>query len=78
MRPKTLNCLICNKNIEYLYKDTEEYTNLSNAADVKIVGAYGSDFDTDEFDAVICDGCLENAVNLKRVNHCKSHFDQGF
>jgi hypothetical protein len=73
MRLKALNCIICDKEIEYLFKDMEEYTNLSNAADIKIICAYGSSFDTHDFDAIICDDCLEKAVNSKKVRDCGSY-----
>lgn len=65
-------CLICEKAVVYLW---EEHTNLNNAVDVKIYGSYGSMFDTNEYQAIICDDCMDKLIQSKRVTFIGSMAD---
>jgi hypothetical protein len=75
MRPPLTPCLICEKAVVYLWsKDqSERSTNLNNASDVKITAWYGSSFDMNEYKAVICDDCLDEAIQKRRVAFVKEH-----
>ena len=71
-------CLICEKAVVYLWphlatdKD-EPITNLNDAVDVQIVGSYGSSFDTGIYHAIICDDCMDKAIQSKRVTFVRSY-----
>jgi hypothetical protein len=76
VRPDLTPCLICEKAVLYLWKDekpTKDATNLNGASNVKIFSWYGSVFDANEYHAVICDDCLDNAIQSKRVIFIKEH-----
>lgn len=67
-------CLICERAIAYLWpdqtlEDGKPLTNLNNATDFRIVGSYGSSFDTNIYEAIICDDCLDKAIQSKRVSY---------
>lgn len=71
-------CLICEKAIMYLWpehilEDGGVPSNLNNAVEVEIVGAYGSSFDTNIYHAIICDECLDKAIQRRRVTFIKSY-----
>jgi hypothetical protein len=77
MRPPLTPCLICEKAVVYLWsKDViagADATNLNNASDVRILAWYGSIFDCNEYHAVICDDCLDKAIQRNRVSFVKEH-----
>lgn len=71
-------CLICEKAVIYLWPDAtfddgQQITNLNDAVDVKIVGNYGSRFDTSIYEAIICDDCMDKAIQSKRVTFVRSY-----
>lgn len=63
-------CLICGKDVYYLWEDS---SNIDNGADVKIQAWYGSRHDMEEFSAVVCDDCLDTAIKNKRIELKKVH-----
>jgi hypothetical protein len=66
-RPPLIPCLICEKAVIYLWPELEKPTNLNSACDVYIQGDYGSNFDMLKYEAIICDECLDKAIQSKRV-----------
>ena len=72
MRPDLTPCFICEKAVIYLWKD-KDATNLDGASNVKIFSWYGSVFDANEYHAVICDDCLDSAIQSRRVTFIKEH-----
>lgn len=76
-RPPLTPCLICEKAVVYLWNENvvagSESTNLHNASDITIMSWYGSSFDMNEYHAVICDECLDAAIQRKRVSFVKEH-----
>ena len=75
MRPPLTPCLICEKAVIYLWPEelAGEATNLDGASDIRIMASYGSMFDCNEYQAIICDDCLDKAVQRKRVLFIKEH-----
>ena len=43
------------------------------AAYMYIVAGYGSNFDMNEYQAIICDDCLDKAIQRNRVMFVKEH-----
>lgn len=71
-------CLICERAILYLWPDVKfddgkQCTNLNDAVDVTIIGGYGSGFDTNVYHAIICDDCLDIAIQRRRVTFSHSY-----
>lgn len=71
-------CLICEKAVVYLWPDQkfddgQQITNLNDAVDVRIVGNYGSRFDTNIYEAIICDDCMDKLIQSKRVTFIESY-----
>lgn len=69
-RPNTLPCLVCGREINYLWTAEQcggDATNLSDACSAIVQGYYGSVHDTDEFSASICDECVTNARKAGRL-----------
>ena len=77
MRPPLTPCLICEKAVVYLWKqrlvNNQSPTNLDGACDVTIMASYGSEFDMNEYTAIICDECLDKAIQRNRVSFVKEH-----
>lgn len=75
MRPPLTPCLICEKAIIYLWPEelAGDTTNLDGASDIKIIAWYGSMFDMNEYHAVICDECLDAAIQSRRVRFIKEN-----
>ncbi len=77
MREPLTPCLICEKAVMYLWPEDlikdEPTTNLDGASNVIIYASYGSIFDCNEYAAIICDDCLEQAIQRRRVNFVKEH-----
>lgn len=75
MRPPLTPCIICEKAVTYLWSNeqAEHSTNLASASNITINAWYGSEFDTNEYSAIICDECLDAAIQSKRVNFIKEH-----
>ena len=75
MRQELTPCLVCEKAVIYLW--TEEVagsaSNLDGASDIKILASYGSVFDMNEYQAIICDNCLDKAIQRNRVLFVKEH-----
>lgn len=74
-RPTLTPCIICYKQIDYLWDETHnlknvvEIPNLNYALDIDISGGYGSIHDGDMYSAVICDSCMMILVSKKLVTH---------
>jgi hypothetical protein len=66
-RPSLTPCIICEKPVIYLYPEHTKATNLDSGCDITISAHYGSDFDTCQFSGVVCDKCLNNLVESKRL-----------
>jgi hypothetical protein len=66
-RPSLTPCLICEKAVIYLWPELEKPTNLNSACDVYIQGDYGSNFDMNKYEAIICDECMDKVIQSKRV-----------
>lgn len=75
MRPPLTPCLICEKAVIYLWPEelAGGTTNLDGACDVTIMASYGSEFDMNEYTAIICDECLDKAIQRNRVSFVKEH-----
>jgi hypothetical protein len=58
--------MICEKAVIYLYKE-HDATNLASASDVTITAFDGSAFDCNQYHAVLCDECLDKAIQRRRV-----------
>ena len=69
---KPTNCIICDREVKYLWPDKEKTTNLENASDIIVQSDYGSDFDLDQFEATICDNCLKQAIESQKVRYVKT------
>jgi hypothetical protein len=70
IRPDLTPCIICKKQVEYLWDDPikgELPTNLLYALDIKINGDYGSAHDADTYTAIICDDCMKALIQEKLV-----------
>lgn len=72
-RPDLTPCLICEKAVIYLwnktYENSRQPTNLNSASEIKIESSYGSNFDANDYSAIICDECLDKAIQSKRVTY---------
>jgi hypothetical protein len=60
-------CIVCEKAVVRLWDHTDA-SNLNSASYLHYFGDYGSGFDENEYQAVICDDCLDNAIQSKKVN----------
>jgi hypothetical protein len=62
--------MICEKAVIYLWdeKDNFKAENLNSAAWVHIYPGYGSNFDLDSYIAVMCDDCIDAAIQSKRIS----------
>lgn len=68
-------CLICEKALMYLELGEEKIKStdmIHNASNFRIVCNYGSEFDTNVYEAVICDECLDKAIQRRRVVFVKT------
>jgi hypothetical protein len=74
-RPPLTPCLICEKAVLYLWPEelAGSATNLDGASDIRIIASYGSVFDMNEYQAIICDECLDKAIQRNRVLFVKEH-----
>jgi hypothetical protein len=57
-------CLICEKAVVYYAPTTQT---LAKASYLAIVSAYGSNFEGHSYGALICDECLDHAIQSKKV-----------
>lgn len=75
MREELTPCLICEKAVIYLWKELKdiEAENLDGAVYMIMVAGYGSVFDMNEYQAIICDDCLDKAIQRNRVLFVKEH-----
>lgn len=75
MRNELTPCLICEKAVIYLWTEklAGAATNLDGASDLRIIASYGSEFDCNEYQAIICDKCLDKAIQRNRVVFIKEH-----
>ena len=69
-------CIVCEKAVMYLWKNnlpniTAE--NLNGGVYVNMLAGYGSEFDMNEYEAIICDACLDKAIQRNRVLFVKTH-----
>lgn len=77
-RPPLTPCLVCEKAVLYLWTEEQAGTaeNLNSACDIQIAGSYGSDYDLSLYKAIICDECMDKAIQSKRVTFVKDYLDQ--
>jgi hypothetical protein len=75
MRTQLTPCLICEKAVIYLWPEEIAHTaeNLDGASNIQIIAGYGSMFDLNEYAAIICDDCLDKAIQARRVRFIKEH-----
>lgn len=75
MREELTPCLICEKAVIYLWQELKdiEAENLDGAVYMVMVAGYGSVFDMNEYQAIICDDCLDKAIQRNRVLFVKEH-----
>lgn len=57
-------CLICEKAVVYYAPTTQT---LAKGSYLAIVSSYGSNFEGHAYGAIICDDCLDHAIQSKRV-----------
>jgi hypothetical protein len=74
-RPDLTPCIVCEKAVMYLWNKEEspDSINLDGATHVTILAWYGSVFDMNEYDAILCDDCLDAAVQSRRVRFVQKH-----
>lgn len=62
-------CLICEKAVLYLWDEQpHKAENLNGAAWLHVYPGYGSDFDMNEYIAIICDSCIDASIQSKRLS----------
>lgn len=68
-------CLVCEKAVIYLWKELVniEAENLDGAVYMNLLAGYGSMFDMNEYEAIICDECLDKAIQRNKVLFVKEH-----
>jgi len=66
-KPELTPCIVCEKAVIYEWPDHEQATNLDGACHIEIYGGYGSVFDLSAYAAIICDDCLDKAIQSRRV-----------
>jgi hypothetical protein len=74
--PTLTPCIVCEKAVMYLWdKDVigMETENLDGGVYMVMIAGYGSVFDMNEYQAIICDDCLDKAVQRNRVLFVKEH-----
>jgi hypothetical protein len=74
--PTLTPCIVCEKAVMYLWdKDVigMETNNLDGGVYMNLLAGYGSVFDMNEYEAIICDDCLDKAVQRNRVLFVKEH-----
>jgi hypothetical protein len=75
IRPTLTPCIICEKQIKYLWDETHnlknvvEIPNLNSAIDIDLCAGYGSIHDGDMYRAVICDSCMTTLIAKNLVTH---------
>ncbi len=67
MRSELLPCLLCGGEVEYLWDEARDATNLLDASYVTISPGYGSKHDLTEFTAILCDQCITMAAEKAAV-----------
>jgi hypothetical protein len=76
-RQELTPCILCEKAIIHLWPEdlieSGATNNLDSAAYMYIIAGYGSNFDMNEYQAIICDDCLDKAIQRNRVIFVKEH-----
>ena len=75
MKEDLTPCLVCEKAVIYLWKELVdiEAVNLDGAVYMNLLAGYGSIFDMNEYQAIICDDCLDKAIQRNKVLFVKEH-----
>jgi hypothetical protein len=75
MREELTPCLVCEKAVMYLWKELVDLDaeNLDGGIYMTMIAGYGSQFDMNEYQAIICDDCLDKAIQRNRVLFVKEH-----
>jgi hypothetical protein len=76
MRDQLTPCIVCEKAVIYLWPEefgTGDTNNLDGATHLNFYSGYGSEFDCNEYQAIICDDCLDKAIQRNRVLFVKEH-----
>ena len=75
MKQNLTPCLVCEKAVIYLWKELVdiEAENLDGAVYINLIAGYGSIFDMNEYQAIICDDCLDKAIQRNKVLFVKEH-----
>lgn len=69
-------CIVCEKAVMYLWNKNltgTQTSNLDGGVYVNLLAGYGSVFDMNEYEAIICDDCLDKAVQRNRILFVKAH-----
>lgn len=75
-KPILTPCIVCEKAVMYLWYDDLpglSAENLDGGVYINLLAGYGSVFDMNEYEAIICDDCLDKAVQRNRVVFVKTH-----
>ena len=76
-RQELTPCILCEKAVIHLWPEDlikdQPTNNLDSAAYMYIVAGYGSNFDMNEYQAIVCDDCLDKAIQRNRVMFVKEH-----
>lgn len=76
MKQNLTPCLICEKAVMYLWDKNVigmETENLDGGVYMVMIAGYGSVFDMNEYQAIICDDCLDKAIQRNRVLFVKEN-----
>jgi hypothetical protein len=60
-------CIVCEKELEFLYPETNITTLVNGGFTEQIVASYGSKFDGMMLEISICDECLQDKLNRKII-----------
>lgn len=77
MREELTPCIMCEKAVIHLWPEDlikdGPTSNLDGAVYMHMIAGYGSVFDMNEYQAIICDDCLDKAIQRNRVLFVKEH-----
>lgn len=62
IHPKLFRCILCNKLI-----NSNSCCSLDNGVLFTGQAGFGSEFDGDQFEIILCDGCIKNAKYIRNI-----------
>jgi hypothetical protein len=63
-------CIVCEKALSYAeigFDKVKYHDCINNGTNFFVYGGWGSDFDGNKYEAVICDDCLDKAIQKSQV-----------